>query len=339
MATMDAITFAHSTRLIASAGLREGSRCRLGRILDVLVKALGITVLLAGGCANVVAAADPFLGRWKNADNGGISRAQIRSTEGQFFIHIWGACQPECDWGESTMAGGGQIRQVTWNQGFCVIKQELIFGRPPSPGSNEPLTLRIVSHTHFTDNSGRSDYDETDVMVKQQDDTTHGPPPPPPITTSPFYRWVRAMNGAVPPSAFIGGHSSEGITYYICRAMYNGSSTFAGKLVAGKNCSFSAANQRETLATNYEVLTAQSDQYSLDWQQTGSKRPAAALVGGRWGDPLYLCQLPYDNALYPGWALPAKDGQYVCYIIRSDGTEVVLPGFSWLIPITGHRID
>jgi len=186
----------------------------------------------------------------------------------------------------------------------------------------------------------------------------NGPPPnqpnPTPVRPSPptgrsgptFYRWQPASNGSVPPGAVIGGYSSVrsqpgttavsyGTAYYVCRAEFKGS-LFPGKVVA-RNCNFSAATGKETLASSYEVLTAQSGEYSLDWQRSGTP-PANALVGGRWGQDLYLCQLPYAGGLHPGWAIPAANGQYVCYI-GWNGKDVILPRFSYLVPIKGRRID
>jgi hypothetical protein len=117
--------------------------------------------------------------------------------------------------------------------------------------------------------------------------------------------------------------------------VFNGD-TFPGKVVA-KNCNFSAATNKEILASSYEVLTVQAAAYSLDWQRAGAP-PANALMGGHWGENLYLCQLPYQGGLHPGWAIPAKDGQYVCYI-GWNGKQVTLPGFAYLVPIKGQRID
>ena len=111
---------------------------------------------------------------------------------------------------------------------------------------------------------------------------------------------------------------------HVCRATFKGS-IFAGKIVA-KNCNFSAATGKEILASSYEVLTAHSGQYSLNWQNSGS-RPANALVGGRWGQDLYLCQVTYQGGLHPGWINMQQNGQYVCSI-GIGGREVDLPGFS-----------
>jgi hypothetical protein len=172
--------------------------------------------------------------------------------------------------------------------------------------------------------------------------------PSPPVAQSipPFYRWQPASNGAVPKGAVIGGYSSVqpqagstavsyGTPYYVCRAAFNGD-LFPGKVV-GKNCNFSAATDKEILAPSYEVLTAQSAEYSLQWRQSAAP-PANALVGGHWGENLYLCQLPYEGGLHPGWAIPAKSGLYLCYIGWS-GKQITLAKFSYLVPVKGQRID
>jgi hypothetical protein len=174
------------------------------------------------------------------------------------------------------------------------------------------------------------------------------PRPSPPVVQSipTFYHWQSAANGSVPQNSVVGGYSSVqshpgstaisyGTPYYVCRAAFNGS-IFSGKVVAN-NCNFSAATGKEILASSYQVLTANAGEYSLNWQRSGTP-PANALIGGHWGQDLYLCQLRYGVGLHSGWAIPAQDGQYVCYI-GLGGKEVVLPGFSYLVPIKGQQID
>jgi hypothetical protein len=159
-------------------------------------------------------------------------------------------------------------------------------------------------------------------------------PPAPPSAPTPFYQWVAAANGSVPRWAVAGGNDN-GHTLYICRATYKGS-IFAGEIV-GKNCSFSAATSKPMSSSRYEVLTAQPGQYSLDWQRFAA-RPANAVVGGNWGGDIYLCQLPYNNGLHPGWTNALQNGQFVCSIVNG-GREIDLRGFSYLVPIQGRRID
>jgi hypothetical protein len=180
-------------------------------------------------------------------------------------------------------------------------------------------------------------------------------PPSPPAPNPPsnpsgnipvFYRWVPAGNGSIPQFAFLGGwekwqpqRGSTAITtqgpLYVCRASFNGG-VYPGKVV-GRGCNFSAAYGKEEVASSYQVLTAQSDQYSLDWQSSPS-RPANAVVGGSYGDNLYVCQLPYGGGIVPGWVNVQQNGQFVCSI-GYGGREVDLPGFAYLVAIRGHRID
>ena len=107
--------------------------------------------------------------------------------------------------------------------------------------------------------------------------------------------------------------------------------------VAGNYCHFSAAAGKEMLASFYLVLTATSGQYSLEWEAS-SAPPKGALVAGKWGEVLYLCQLSYQGGLHVGWAIPAQDGRYVCYI-GYGGSDVVLPANAYLLPMNGQPID
>ena len=47
---------------------------------------------------------------------------------------------------------------VTWNQGFCVVTQYLELLRDGS--------LLLTEHTHFTDKSGRADYNVRESFAK-----------------------------------------------------------------------------------------------------------------------------------------------------------------------------
>src|SRR5262249_902496 len=96
------------------------------------------------------------------------------------------------------------------------------------------------------------------------------PTPPPPPPNPPFYRWQPASNGAVPPGAVI---VTQG-PLYLCRASFHGG-IYPGNVVRN-SCNFSAGNQKENAAPNYEVLTAQNGEYSLDWQSSRA-RPATAV--------------------------------------------------------------
>jgi urease beta subunit len=52
----------------------------------------------------------------------------------------------------------GSVLLATWDEKFAIKTQEL---RPLSDGS-----LQVTTHTHFTDNSGRLDYDSKDIFAK-----------------------------------------------------------------------------------------------------------------------------------------------------------------------------
>jgi hypothetical protein len=75
---------------------------------------------------------------------------------------MWGQCHPtDCDWGtESTDRSDSDdgTLSITWDEGYKVETQELT---TLSDGR-----LQVVSHTHFTDDSGRPDYDATEYFTR-----------------------------------------------------------------------------------------------------------------------------------------------------------------------------
>jgi hypothetical protein len=124
--------------------------CALGLLLFALLPAIGQTTL-----------ASSFVGEWTNKDfkTRGITRAHIRLDGSRVIVHMWGRCHPkECDSGEATASAKGQTLSLTWNQGFAVMTQELTL---LADGS-----LQLTAHRHFTDKSGRKDYDSKDTFAK-----------------------------------------------------------------------------------------------------------------------------------------------------------------------------
>jgi len=108
--------------------------------------------------------ASQFIGHWENEDpnTGGITRVEIRSDVSTIFVHMWGKCHPtDCDWGEETTAisdANDGVLSITWTFSFAVNTQQLTV---LSDGR-----LRVTGHVHFTDNSGRLDYDYTHYFVR-----------------------------------------------------------------------------------------------------------------------------------------------------------------------------
>jgi len=102
-----------------------------------------------------------FVGEWTNKDfkTPNVTRVHIRRDGERFVAHIWGRCHPtECDWGETTATANGEVLSLMWNPGFKVETQRL---RLQADG-----TLRLTGHCHFTDGSGRKDYDSEEIFVK-----------------------------------------------------------------------------------------------------------------------------------------------------------------------------
>jgi hypothetical protein len=102
-------------------------------------------------------------GAWRNFHPaGGVTRIEFRVDQDRVVVHAWGSCLPtDCDWGEistpvSDAADG--VLSLTWNTGFSVMSQQfrvLVDGR-----------LESSVHDHFTDSSGRADYDLVEYLSK-----------------------------------------------------------------------------------------------------------------------------------------------------------------------------
>ncbi|MEI8102435.1 MAG: caspase domain-containing protein [Chlorobium sp.] len=107
---------------------------------------------------------DRFVGRWtnENPNTSGITRVEIESRLGKVSVHMWGKCHPnDCDWGttNSIEDNNDGILAVTWTMKFKTDKQQLSI--------LENGNLRVSGRTHFTDNSGRPDYDSTHYFKRQ----------------------------------------------------------------------------------------------------------------------------------------------------------------------------
>jgi hypothetical protein len=105
----------------------------------------------------------PFVGHWRNEDpeTDSIPRAWIRVPGNAFVVHMWGVCSPECDWGEvqtSLADADDGVLVLAWNHPLIPRTQELQVlqdGR-----------LRVMTHTRFTDGSGRQPYDSVDYFSR-----------------------------------------------------------------------------------------------------------------------------------------------------------------------------
>ncbi len=134
---------------------------------------------LMGGAA--LADVSDFLGSWLNADTGqagflgnivgsGSDDSEIArivttpAGASAVRIHLYGRCDPECDWGSqighgrSAAPGSADIESISadFNTGKSIKHLTLRQG----PGN----TLRFSLATDFTDHSGRHDYDASGTL-------------------------------------------------------------------------------------------------------------------------------------------------------------------------------
>jgi len=126
---------------------------------------LGMADVVSNAIAPGRGSAGALGGVWANENErtSGITRVEIRSRWPGIEVKMWGRCHPtDCDWGspysnDRSGVASGQMSLV-WRPGFALKNQELKLlpdGR-----------LEIVTHTHFTDNSRRRDYDSKDYFRK-----------------------------------------------------------------------------------------------------------------------------------------------------------------------------
>jgi len=105
----------------------------------------------------------PFVGLWRNEDpeTDSITRVSIRVPGDAFVVHMWGSCDPECDWGQvqASLADADHgVLALAWTFPHAQRTQELQVlqdGR-----------LRGMTHTRFTDGSGRQPYDSVDYFSR-----------------------------------------------------------------------------------------------------------------------------------------------------------------------------
>ena len=110
-----------------------------------------------------------FLGNWNNTNpnTNDIVSLQVTTTGGLYYIHVWGACIPLCDWGEvplyfygSAAYGDATIyyANAVYQFGFETDYLTLQFAAPN--------TLQAIVLTHFTDSSGRHDYSSINTFYQ-----------------------------------------------------------------------------------------------------------------------------------------------------------------------------
>jgi len=105
-----------------------------------------------------------FPGTWKNVDPNtrGLVQIDIAATSNGVTVRPWGSCSPTpCDWGTQSVAvpSGASAFDVHWDHGFATVDQHYQL--------NADGTLTVTGFTHFTDNSGRTDYTADDRFASQ----------------------------------------------------------------------------------------------------------------------------------------------------------------------------
>ncbi len=100
---------------------------------------------------------EQYAGTWINRDSNtrGITKVEIRVNDSKADVRVWGKCHPaDCDWGwENANSFTDGHLSAMYRNNFSVRNLKLTL--------SSRTTLVVKVHTHFTDNSGRPDRDNT----------------------------------------------------------------------------------------------------------------------------------------------------------------------------------
>jgi hypothetical protein len=103
------------------------------------------------------------VGAWKNVDLNakGIVKIDIAEAPGGITVRPWGSCSPTpCDWGVKNVATPPTTTtfDVHWSLSFVERDQHYEL--------HADGTMAVHTHSHFTDGSGRADYDLNEVFSR-----------------------------------------------------------------------------------------------------------------------------------------------------------------------------
>jgi hypothetical protein len=130
------------------------------------------------------------------------------------------------------------------------------------------------------------------------------------------YQWVTARNGYVPPGAVQGGFDGENL--YVCSI--GGS---IGKLAPGHRKCYVPYGGREIGYGKYQVLVVDRG----EWVPLTGNVPKGAVIGGKDGEMLYVCNAVVAGKWTPGKYPVSHDVCYVPY----GGKEIGVRNFNVFI--------
>jgi hypothetical protein len=109
---------------------------------------------------------DQYVGVWRNENpqTSGITKIEITNRLGAFAIHVWGKCHPtDCDNGIHPLENASTGDALNYTADF---KFKVDSG---SVAIRENGNLELTTHSHFTDQSRRPDYDATYRFLRDQE--------------------------------------------------------------------------------------------------------------------------------------------------------------------------
>jgi hypothetical protein len=124
--------------------------------------------MVEGAATAAAVASAPLVGTWNNVNPAtrDVVKVVIAAAGSGIKVDAFGACSPTpCNWG--SVAGLAYAANVSSSPAVAFSAQyKFSFSQVILVGHLQGKNLIIETFTHFTDNSGRSDYYSTDTMAK-----------------------------------------------------------------------------------------------------------------------------------------------------------------------------
>jgi hypothetical protein len=142
---------------------------RVFRFAVVAAFAIVATASLSGSAA-ALSPSGGLEGTWVNvnpATRGTIKVVITAGSGGKVNVHLFGACSPTpCDNGTTSSLDYSTSQSSSKAAAFAFSKRDS-FATEMVTGIIKRGRLVVTDFTHFTDGSGRYDYEETDTLARQ----------------------------------------------------------------------------------------------------------------------------------------------------------------------------
>lgn len=139
--------------------------------MKIIPSMVAASLLLLISLSTCSASLAQFAGDWNNVDpnTGGITKLSIAVSGASANVHAWGKCHPtDCDWGSvDAFAFSPDVSSDPVSQAQALMATFVTsFSETTLFINAQGSQLSVQSYTRFTDGSGRSNYDSSDLFKK-----------------------------------------------------------------------------------------------------------------------------------------------------------------------------